>query len=151
LQALDPLTVVQRVRSGGDVELELDGETVTLAADEIVVREDPGEGLVVSTERGITVAVETTLTPDLASEGLARDVVRRIQNLRKESGFDLDDRIVTTYASDAVLVEAVEQWQVLIAAETLSVELREGEPDPGAMVAETRVGQHQLTLGVRRV
>jgi isoleucyl-tRNA synthetase len=98
----------------------------------------------------VTVAVETVLTPDLASEGLARDVIRRIQNLRKDAGFDLDDRIVTTYATDAQLAAVVVQWCELIGGETLSITLRAGEPEAGATVGEDPVGDHPLKLGVRR-
>jgi isoleucyl-tRNA synthetase len=150
LAALDPTATVQRVRSGHTVCLEIDGQTVELAPDEIVVREESVEGLAVSSERGVTVAVDTRLTPDLASEGMARDVIRRVQNLRKAAGFDLDDRIVTTYATDPELSRAIERWHRLIAEETLSVALNPGEPEAGATTGADQVAGHSLTLGVRR-
>ena len=150
LSALDPVATVQRVRDGLTVEVDVDGETVRLAPDEIIIREEPGEGLAVSSERGVTVAMETALTPDLASEGLARDVIRRIQSLRKDASFELDDRIVTTYATGVDLSQAVEQWRGLIAEETLSIELHAGEPEVGATVGDDHVGEHALRLGVRR-
>ena len=71
-----------------------------------------------------------------------------MQNLRKKAGFNLDDRIVTTYQAEGELAEAIEAWRDFIATETLSVELRAGPPDGGATVGEDRVGGHSLRLGV---
>ena len=99
----------------------------------------------------MTVAVDVVLTPELASEGLARDVIRRIQNLRKVAGFELDDRILTTYQADSELGAAIDEWRELIRGETLSVELRVGEPGAGAEVGDEPIGEHALRLGVRRV
>ena len=156
--ALDPLAAVKRLRAGLPLRLELalseaegvEGEEVELAAEEVLVREEPQEGLAVASERGVTVAVDAVLTPDLVAEGLAREVVRRVQNLRKEAGFNMDDRIVTTYQAEGELAEAIETWHDFIAAETLSVELRAGPPDEGATVGEDQVGGHSLGLGVHR-
>jgi len=159
LAAQDPVVAVRRLRAGLPLELELAGSgaegmdegMVTLTPEEVLVREEPLEGLAVASDRGVTVAVDTALTPELVAEGLAREVVRRIQNLRKEAGFNLDDRIVTTYLAEGELAEAVEAWREFIAGETLSVELRAGPPDEGAVVGEDRVGGYSLRLGVRRV
>jgi len=156
--AQDPLVVVRRLQAKLPLRLELalseaEGvaeEAVELAPEEVLVREEPREGLAVASERGVAVAMDVVLTPDLVAEGLAREVVRRVQNLRKEAGFNLDDRIVTTYQAEGELGEAVEAWREFIAAETLSVELRAGPPDEGATVGEDRVDGHPLRLGVRK-
>jgi isoleucyl-tRNA synthetase len=150
LAALDPMTAVQRLRAELPLGLEVEGEKVELAPEEVLVREEPQEGLVVASERGVTVAMDVVLTSDLVAEGLAREVVRRVQNLRKEAGFNLDDRIITTYQAEGELAEAVEAWREFISAETLSVELRAGPPDEGAVVSEDRVDDHLLSLGVRK-
>jgi isoleucyl-tRNA synthetase len=150
LAALDPMTAVQRLRAELPLGLEVEGEKVELAPEEVLVREEPQEGLVVASERGVTVAMDVVLTSDLVAEGLAREVVRRVQNLRKEAGFNLDDRIITTYQAEGELAEAVEAWREFISAETLSVELRAGSPDEGAVVSEDRVDDHLLSLGVRK-
>ncbi|HHS98483.1 MAG TPA: isoleucine--tRNA ligase, partial [Chloroflexi bacterium] len=151
LAALEPLEAVRRLRAGLPLRLEVEGEEVELAPEEVLVQEQPREGLAVASERGITVAVDTTLTPELRAEGLAREVVRRIQNLRKEAGFEPDDRIVAACQAEGELAEAVAAWHDYIAAETLCVELREGEPEPGMHVGEFKVDGHALRLGVRRV
>jgi len=151
LAAQDPMAVARRVRAGLPVHLMVDGEKVELAPEEVLVQEKPKEGLAVASERGVTVAVDVVLTPELRAEGLAREVVRRIQNLRKDAGFELDDRIVTVCGAEGDLAEAIAAWREYIAAETLSVELRAGEPEPGMATAEDRVDGHPLRLGIRRV
>jgi isoleucyl-tRNA synthetase len=151
LSAQDPLAAVRRLRAKLPLHLEVEGEEIELAPEEVLVREEPQEGLAVASERGVTVAVDAVLTPDLVAEGLAREVVRRVQNLRKEAGFNLDDRIVMTYEAGDELAEAVEMWRDFIQAETLSVELRAGPPDEGATVGEDKVSGHVLRLGVRKV
>jgi len=143
-------SAIQRLQAGLPLDLEVDGEAVMLSPDEVVVQEEPREGLAVATDRGVTVAMDVTITPELAAEGLARDVVRRIQNLRKEADFELDDRIVTTYQAEGELAEAIAAWQDFIAQETLSVELQAADPEPGAQVDEFQLDGNDLRLGVRR-
>jgi len=150
LAAEDPLPAVRRLQAGLPLQLEVEEERVELAPKEVLVREEPREGLAVASERGVTVAVNTVLTPDLLAEGLAREVIRRVQNLRKEAGLNLDDRIVTTYQAGGKLAGAIEAWRDFIAAETLSIALRAGLPDEGAIVGEGQVEGHRLRLGVRK-
>jgi isoleucyl-tRNA synthetase len=150
LAAQDPLATVRRLRAGVSLQMEVEGEEVELAPEEVLVQEEAREGLAVASERDLVVAMDVVLTAELRAEGLAREVVRRVQNLRKEAGFELDDRIVTTYQAEGALAGAVEAWRDFIAAETLSVELRAGPPDEGATVGEDQVDGHLLRLGVRK-
>jgi len=96
--------------------------------------------------------VDITLTPELTREGLARDLVRRLQTMRKDADFQLDDRIVTYYDADDELRSVVAEWADYIRAETLSRELVSG-PVPGKVDRQEsfRLEGHQLTLGVKRV
>jgi isoleucyl-tRNA synthetase len=146
----DAAAAVKRLRAELPLPIEVDGEEIELAPDEVLVREEASEGLAVSSERGVTVAMDIVITPELTAEGLARDVVRRVQTLRKEADFDLDDRIVTTYQADEELAQAIEAWHDYIAAETLSVEIVEGSPDDAVAVSEDTVEGYALTLGVRQ-
>ncbi len=151
LNALDAQAAARRLRSGLSLQVQVEGEEVELTPEEVLVREQPRAGLAVATERYLTVAIDVTITPELAAEGLAREVVRRIQNLRKEAGFNLDDRIVTTYQAEGELAAAIEAWRDLIAAETLSVELRAAPPAEDATARAERIGGQALTLSVRRI
>jgi isoleucyl-tRNA synthetase len=150
LGAMDGAAAVRQLRAQLPLRLEVEGQEIELAPDEVLVREEAREGLAVASERGVTVAVDTVLPPELVSEGLAREVVRRVQNLRKEADLNLDDRIVTTYEADEELAQAIEAWRDFIAAETLSAELRAGPPEENATVGQDRVDGHTVRLGVRK-
>jgi isoleucyl-tRNA synthetase len=152
LATLDPLATVRRLRAGLGLTLDVEDQEVELAPEEVLVQEQPQEGLAVASERSVTVGVDTVITPELVAEGLAREVVRRVQNLRKQAGFNLDDRIVTIYQAEGELAEAIETWRDFIVAETLSVELEAGIPQEGegATVGEDQVSGHSLQLSVRR-
>jgi isoleucyl-tRNA synthetase len=148
----DPVRAVRRLEADLPLELDFNGETIELAADEVLIHEEPREGLAVASDQGVTMAMDIELTQDLVAEGLARDVVRRVQNLRKEADFELDDRIVTTYQAEERLAEAIEAWHDYIAAETLSAKLTQGPPDEDAddAIGEDEVEGHWLRLGVRK-
>jgi isoleucyl-tRNA synthetase len=152
LAALDPLPAVKRLRAGLGLKLDVEGDEVELAPEEVLVQEQPQEGLAVASERSVAVGVNTVITPELVAEGLAREVVRRVQNLRKDAGFDLDDRIVTTYQAEGELADAIDAWRDFIVAETLSVAFEAGVPqeDAGVTVGEDLVSGYSLRLGVRR-
>ncbi len=150
LNSQDATEAVRQLESGGAIAIELDDGMVALAADEVLIQHEQPEGLAVTTDQGMTVAVETQLTPELVSEGLVREVVRHIQNLRKAADFKLDDRIITTYQADEELTQVIADWSGFIASETLSLELRPGQPEVGAVQAEDTVSGLQLKLGVRR-
>jgi isoleucyl-tRNA synthetase len=151
LAELDAGAVLRRLEANLPIQLEVDGEAVELAGEDILVQTNPREGLAVASDRGVTVGIDTVLTSELFTEGLARDVIRRVQNLRKAAGFNLDDRIITTYQADETLASAIEAWRETIASETLSVALDAGEPDAQATVGEDRIDGHPITLGVWRV
>jgi isoleucyl-tRNA synthetase len=124
LAAADAAAVVRRVRAGAPVSLAVDGETVELAPEEILVNTEPAEGLAVASERGVTVAVDTVITPALQAEGLVRDLVRQVQTLRKEADYRLDERItVGLFGLDDVTRTAMAPYQGYFCDETLCTTL----------------------------
>ncbi len=104
-----------------------------------------------SLEGGYMVALDTTITPDLAEEGLARELVHRIQNLRRAAGFEITDRILTYYEGPDSVSVVMEKFSNYIRQETLSDGLTEGEPAEGAHTEKQKLDGTELTLGVRRV
>jgi isoleucyl-tRNA synthetase len=154
--AADAEGLARRFQAGLSATLDLDdsGPAVELLPEEVEVRTHGREGYAVAEERGVVVAVDVTLTPELAREGLARDLVRRVQTLRKEADFQLDDRIVTYYDADQELDIVVEEWAEYIQAETLSLEVVPGPvPDEAleaVQKASFKLDGHPLTLGVRK-
>jgi len=96
------------------------------------------------------VGLDTTITPDLADEGLARDLVHRLQTMRKNAGFDIADYIVTYYQGSEELVRIMDKHSGYVRQETLSRELVAGPPPSGAHVEEHKVGGQAITLAVER-
>ncbi len=150
LDDVDGAAVVARLRAGLPLALEVDGEMIELAPDEVLIQTDAQEGLAVASEKGVTVAVDTVLTPALRAEGLAREVVRRVQNARKEANFRIEDRITTYYQAEGKLAEVIPEWADYIQQETLSDDLVEGEAPDGAFVMEDTVEDMALAVGVAR-
>jgi isoleucyl-tRNA synthetase len=96
------------------------------------------------------VIVSTELTPALLQEGLAREIVHRIQNLRKDAGFEIADRIRTYYAGDAEIAAVMQAHADYIKQETLSVELVAGEAPAGAHPESADLDGRKITLAVVR-
>lgn len=114
----------------GNASVEVDGETVTLSPDEVIITETPREGWSVASDSGATVALDLEITPELRRAGLARDAIRLIQEARKNSGLDVADRIAVRWTSTSpATVEALTEHTPLIADEVLALDYAEGEAD----------------------
>jgi isoleucyl-tRNA synthetase len=150
LAELDPDEVATAVNAGLPIVLEVQGVNVEIEPDAILVQTEPAEGLAIAADKLATVAVDATLTPELRAEGLAREVVRRIQAMRKNADFDIADRITTYYQVDQDLVAVIETWGDYIMAETLTTELVAG-PVPDEVYREThKVDGNEVHLGIRQ-
>jgi isoleucyl-tRNA synthetase len=150
LAAADPARIAVSVRLGEAVALELDGETVELAAAEILVSTQPAPGLAVAADKLITVGIDSTLTAGLKAEGLARELVRRIQDMRKKAGFNIEDRISTWYQASSELAQVFAVWGEYIASETLTTQLVAGPAPEGAFVEEQKVEGETVVLAVKQ-
>ncbi|UKY49628.1 isoleucine--tRNA ligase [Streptomyces inhibens] len=114
----------------GTASVEVDGETVSLAPDEVIITETPREGWSVASDAGATVALDLEITPELRRAGLARDAIRLIQEARKNSGLDVADRIALRWRStDEELRTALTDHAGLIADEVLATDFTPGEAD----------------------
>ncbi len=150
----DASALARRFEAGLSVALELDdgGPAIELLPDEVEARTHGREGYAIAQEKDIIVAVDVTLTPELAREGLARDLVRRVQTLRKEADFQLDDRIATFVDAGDEIQAVVAEWGDYIKAETLSLELVTGSvPDGAEALASLHLDGHPVSVGVRRL
>jgi isoleucyl-tRNA synthetase len=121
--ALDASQAGPTLLAGESIQVNLDGDVVDIQPDEVEVRAEARHGLVVATEGAYLAALQTELTPALIQEGLAREFVRRIQDLRKQAEFDIADRIHLYIQASPGLAAAIESQQEYIMSETLTVEL----------------------------
>jgi isoleucyl-tRNA synthetase len=150
LTNVDSAAVAADLQAGLSINLEVDSETVTLTPEEVLIQTEPAEGLAIATDKLATVAIDANLTPELLAEGLAREVVRRIQAMRKDAGFNIEDRITTYYQAEGDLAKVFETWGEYIKAETLSTELTNTEPPSDAYSETHKVNGQTLHLSVKR-
>lgn len=134
---MKPLTVlinafdqeqIKEIERNGQYNVTLEGETITLTLEDVEVMSEDIPGWLVASEGGLTVALDITLTDDLRKEGISRDVVNRIQNLRKDKGLEVQDKIKVDYfTTDAMTKTAIAAHQNYIQKETqaLALEFRD--------------------------
>jgi isoleucyl-tRNA synthetase len=118
--ALDPAASAARLASGETLAVEAGGESYTLLPDEIEVRIEARSGFAAAGDGPYLAALRTELTPDLVREGLAREVVRRIQELRRELDLHLAQRIAIVYQASPELAQALTQHRTFVAGEVLA-------------------------------
>lgn len=107
----------------GEIKIEINGKMSTLGPEDVEISSQDIEGWLVANSGNITVALDITISESLKKEGIARELINRIQNLRKESGFEVTDKINVTLQSDGIVEEAVNQNIDYIKNETLTAKL----------------------------
>ncbi|MFE6685473.1 isoleucine--tRNA ligase [Streptomyces sp. NPDC057743] len=115
---------------GGTASVEVDGETIDLTPEEVIITETPREGWSVASDAGATVALDLEITPELRRAGLARDAIRLIQEARKNSGLDVADQIALRWTTtDDEVRTALTDHAALIADEVLAADFAAGGPE----------------------
>ncbi|MBU1072417.1 hypothetical protein KKG45_04130, partial [bacterium] len=120
------------LRRHGEVTLELAGAPTAFTHEEVLIVEQGLGTYAAGSADGLTVALETTLTPELREEGLCREVINKVQNLRKQSGFAVADRIVLRVDGDGDVLRALERHGKRVTGETLAVFSRDDTDLPYA-------------------
>ncbi len=146
----DPSWVASNVSAGLPTPLHIEGETVELEPEEILVSTEPVSGLAVAADKYLTVGIDAALTPELKAEGLAREIVRRVQEMRKNAGFNIEDRITTCYQAEGSLAEVLDTWGEYIKAETLTTQLLDAPPPEGSYVGEHTIDGQKITLALKQ-
>ncbi|RLD05243.1 MAG: isoleucine--tRNA ligase, partial [Chloroflexota bacterium] len=121
---------------------------ISLEADEVLVQTVAAEGLATVDSKLLTVAIDTEITDALREEGLAREIVRRIQDFRKQADFDIADRIKLVYQATPALQSAVMTHRDYIMEETLTLEMEEGDPTKSAFSGTALFEGEEATLGL---
>ncbi len=130
--------------------IRVDGDDLELDREEVKIESDPREGLAVGAEGDIFVALDLNISDDLRREGLARELVHRIQRMRREAGFEISDRIRISYRADGGLKEVIESHGAYLSAETLCEEIREAD-EQGEFREELDVDGQRITIALSRL
>ncbi|MEW6094482.1 MAG: isoleucine--tRNA ligase [Chloroflexota bacterium] len=146
--ALEPSAVAPGLLSGQALKVTVDGENFEILPEEVEVRADAKSGFAVAAEGAYLTALVTDLTPELVREGLAREFVRRVQDLRKTAGLDVADRIKVNVVATPGLKAAIEAHREYVTTETLTVELFFTEPVTGSASVSGEFDGEKVTVGL---
>ncbi|WP_425076629.1 isoleucine--tRNA ligase [Psychroserpens sp. S379A] len=114
---------IKKIEQNGSLDVEINGKNITLEQSDVEITSKDIEGWLVASSGALTVALDVTITEALQKEGIARELVNRIQNLRKDSGFELTDRIAVQFQKDEQIINAINKNLEYIKTETLTDEL----------------------------
>ena len=127
LAEVDGNDVMERFGKGLKVNFEIDGTAVELAESDVLIETAQREGFVSESDRDMTVVLDTNLTPELIEEGFVREIISKIQTMRKEAGFEVQDHISVYYGENENISGIMERNGSLISDEVLALELRPGK------------------------
>jgi isoleucyl-tRNA synthetase len=148
----DPSALAAKVQASDVIELPCGGEAVTLNPADLIVQVKAPEGWVGVVDGDTQAALDTRITEELAAEGMARDVVRHVQDQRKEAGLEMEDRIALYLGTESEkLSRAIEAHKSYIAGETLTVEWSALALNGEAHRATVKVEGQPLTIELRRL
>jgi isoleucyl-tRNA synthetase len=127
---------IQKIEQEGEISLQIENKIIKLRLEDVEISSQDIEGWLVASQGPLTVALDVTINDDLRKEGIARELVNRIQNIRKESGYEVTDKIDIKILKDGLIENAVESNLGYIKAETLTAELNfEDELENGTAIA----------------
>ena len=149
LQDADGGEIAGAVARGEDFRLAIEGTEVVLGADDVVIETNAASGYACAEDSGYLAALDTTLDDELVREGIARELIRTVQDARKQAGLEVSDRIVLGVSGSSAVDEALEHFREYLMSETLAVEWRVGQADP--IVRDRRaLDEHEWQIEITR-
>ncbi len=142
---------ISKIEKGTDIVLNIDGEDLAISKDDVEIISTEITGWVVEAEAGITVAIDAELDEALIEEGLAREFVNRIQNMRKDAGFDVTDKIIINFTSSENFVKAIKNFNQYISTETLAEKLSENNKTGSGFTQEFKIGEFDCSINIEKV
>ena len=148
LDSLDGNAAMDEVNETGALKLDVNGQEITLFKEDLLIDTAQMEGYVSENDNGITVVLDTNLTPELLEEGFVREIISKVQTMRKEAGFEVMDRIRVTYNGTEKAESIFEKYASQIAGEVLADEVVKAEP--AGYVKEWKINGEAVTMGVEK-
>lgn len=142
---------IKKLENGENISLEVDGENLTITRDDVEIMSHQIEGWVVESEEGVTVAIDTELNQNLIDEGLAREFVNRVQNMRKDAGFDVTDKINISFTGSPELIRAIENFSEYISNETLAEKLISQQINDGGFRQDWKIGDYECSIRIEKI
>ena len=142
---------ISTLLDGGQVAFELDGKSIALDPADVLIQRTPKAGMAVASSGALVVALETALTPALVQEGHARELINRIQNLRKDRDLDVADRISLKIQADQELLDSINANLHTILAETLVGGTDSAEFSIGLGTGDVDINGHLCSIDLAKV
>ncbi|MBE0572147.1 MAG: isoleucine--tRNA ligase [Ignavibacteriaceae bacterium] len=141
---------ISSIEKGEAVSFEIDGEGISISREDVEILSEQIAGWIVESENGVTVAVDTQLTKELISEGLAREFVNRIQNMRKDAGFQVTDKINITFSGNSDFVVAIKSFTNYISVETLAEKIDNEAELKGEFLQDWKIGGDDIKIKIEK-
>ncbi len=138
---------INKLELDGELKINAAGEIVDITPEDIIIQTSEIEGWVVESEEGVTVAIDTELNESLIAEGYSREFVNRIQNMRKDSGLDVMDRIKILFSSDNKAINYITAFSDYISKETLADKIVTEKPGNG-FIQNWEIGEFNFEIGI---
>ncbi|WP_303272219.1 isoleucine--tRNA ligase [uncultured Alistipes sp.] len=142
---------IAEIEAAPESVLEIDGQQIVVTPADFEITSEDMPGWLVASEGKLTVALDITLTDELRAEGVARELINRIQNIRKDSGFEVTDKIRVEIEQKELVAEAVARYADYIASQTLAVEVKSSAEPQGESVVATDIDEEPLRIAVTRI
>ena len=146
LDTIDGNAAMDELNASGSLNLDVDGQEITLFKEDLLIDTAQIEGYVSENDNGITVVLDTNLTEELLEEGFVREIISKIQTMRKEAGFEVMDKIRVTYTGSEKAESIFAKYAESISSEVLAEEVTKAEP--AGYVKEWKINGEQVTMGV---
>ena len=148
LSGLDGNAAMDELNANGCLRFEVNGEEVVLNREDLLIDTEQMEGYVSEDDNGITVVLDTNLSEELLEEGFVREIISKVQTMRKEADFEVMDKIVITYEGSEKAETVFAKNADEIGAETLALEVKKATP--AGYVKEWKINGEAVTLGVEK-
>ena len=150
LNDADGAEVLAEIRSNKSYKMNLNGESISIGRDDLLIEAESAEGFTSSGDDNVTVGLTIKLTEELVQEGIVRDVIRQVQTMRKNANFAVEDRIIIYGLLDGPVGEAIRSFEGFFKNEVLAVELIE-EDQSGEFSDSFLIGDQKIEFGLKRV
>ncbi len=145
----DGAEIAAAAARGDAFSIDVEGQTIALEGDDVLIETHSAKGFSCEADSGYLTALDTTLTEKLMREGIAREIVRSVQDARKQAGLEVSDRITLGVSGSSAVGAALDEYRDYIMAETLAIEWQVGQADP-TYSDDRRLGDDHWTIEITR-
>ena len=142
---------IAQIENQAETTIDIAGEQIIVTAADFEITSEDMPGWLVASEGKLTVALDITVTDELRREGVARELINRIQNIRKDSGFEVTDKIRVEIEAKEIVAGAIEHFAAYIASQILATEVKAATQPMGDVMVDSEIDEESLKIAVTRL